>query len=53
MWLSGDMRAGADACIQYRECEEKCPQNIPVSEWMLVVHEVLGEGRPYGERSIL
>jgi predicted aldo/keto reductase-like oxidoreductase len=35
----------ASACIQCRECEELCPQDIPISEWMPVVHEVLGEGR--------
>ena len=46
-WLSQDQKAGADACIQCRECEEKCPQSIPISEWMPVVHEVLGEGKPY------
>ena len=37
----------ADKCIQCRECEEKCPQDIPISEWMPLVHEVLGEGQPY------
>ena len=37
--------ARASACIQCRECESKCPQSIPISEWMPVVHEVLGEGR--------
>jgi predicted aldo/keto reductase-like oxidoreductase len=37
----------ADKCIQCRECEEKCPQDIPISEWMPVVHQVLGEGQPY------
>ena len=37
----------ADKCIQCRECEEKCPQEIPISEWMPLVHEVLGEGQPY------
>jgi len=37
----------ASACIQCRECEEKCPQQIPISEWMIHVHEVLGEGQPY------
>jgi predicted aldo/keto reductase-like oxidoreductase len=37
----------ASACIQCRECEEKCPQSILISEWMPVVHEVLGEGKPY------
>ncbi len=35
------------ACIQCRECEELCPQSILISEWMPIVHEVLGEGRPY------
>lgn len=34
----------ANACIQCRECEEKCPQSIPISEWMVIVHDVLGEG---------
>jgi len=37
----------ASACIQCRECEELCPQSIPISEWMPIVHEVLGEGKPY------
>jgi predicted aldo/keto reductase-like oxidoreductase len=37
----------ASACIQCRECEDKCPQNIPISEWMPEIHEVLGEGKPY------
>jgi len=37
----------ASACIQCRECEEKCPQEIEISEWMPIVHEVLGEGKPY------
>jgi len=46
-WLSQDMHAGADACVQCRECEDKCPQSIPISEWLVVVHQVLGEGKPY------
>jgi predicted aldo/keto reductase-like oxidoreductase len=37
----------ADKCIQCRECEEKCPQSIPISEWMPIVHAVLGDGQPY------
>jgi predicted aldo/keto reductase-like oxidoreductase len=37
----------ASACIQCRQCEELCPQQIPISEWMPQVHEVLGEGQPY------
>jgi predicted aldo/keto reductase-like oxidoreductase len=39
----------ASACIQCRECEDKCPQDILISEWMPLVHEVLGEGRAYNE----
>jgi predicted aldo/keto reductase-like oxidoreductase len=35
----------ASACKQCKKCEEKCPQKIPVSEWMLKVHEVLKEGK--------
>ncbi len=46
-WLSGDQKAGADACLQCYECEYECPQNIPISEWMPVIHQVLGEGMPY------
>ncbi len=37
----------ASACIQCRECEELCPQDIPISEWMPRVHGVLAEGQPY------
>ncbi|NLM46133.1 MAG: aldo/keto reductase [Firmicutes bacterium] len=37
----------ANNCIQCRACEEKCPQKIPISEWMPKVHSVLGEGQPY------
>jgi predicted aldo/keto reductase-like oxidoreductase len=44
-WIPEDARASA--CIQCRECEDKCPQSIPISEWMPIVHEVLGEGKPY------
>ena len=36
-------------CIQCRECESKCTQQIPISEWMPVVHAVLGEGKAYEE----
>jgi len=43
--ISEDERASA--CIQCRECEDKCPQSISISEWMPRVHEVLGEGQPY------
>jgi len=44
-WLPGEERASA--CIQCQQCEELCPQQIPISEWLIHVHEVLGEGQPY------
>ena len=42
-FLPEPTRAGA--CTQCRECEEKCPQSIPISEWMPKVHAVLTEGK--------
>ena len=40
--LSEEQRASA--CIQCHECESKCPQSIPISEWMVHVDEILGQG---------
>jgi uncharacterized protein len=40
--MSEEQRAAA--CIACRECEEKCPQSIPISEWMVHIDEILGEG---------
>lgn len=37
----------AALCTQCRECETKCPHNIAISEWMTIVHQVLGEGKSY------
>ena len=37
----------ADKCIQCKKCEEKCPQKLPIGEWMPKAHAVLGEGRSY------
>ena len=44
-WIPAENQAVA--CITCRDCEDKCPQNIPISEWMPVVDQVLGEGKPY------
>jgi len=44
-WLPEPERA--NACIQCRQCEDKCPQNIIISEWMPLVHAVLGEDQFY------
>ena len=32
----------ASACIQCKVCEAKCPQQIPISEWLPKVHTLLG-----------
>ncbi len=39
--------ARASACQACRQCEDQCPQSIPISEWMPLVHSVLGEGADY------
>ena len=53
-WLAHRLTLGmvehddrAAACIQCGECDSKCPQQIPISQWMPVVHRVLGEGQPF------
>ncbi len=46
-FFSKKIRAGS--CKQCRKCEEKCPQKIPISEWMPEVHQVLGLGRPFSK----
>lgn len=35
--------ARADNCIECGECEEACPQNIQIIEWLATVHEKLAE----------
>ncbi len=44
-WISDEGKAAQ--CIQCQECEPKCPQHIPISDWMPVIEEVLGLGRPF------
>ena len=39
VFLSEDQRSGS--CIECHECEEKCPQKIPISEWMPKVTALL------------
>ncbi|MBW1767917.1 MAG: aldo/keto reductase [Deltaproteobacteria bacterium] len=29
----------AENCIECKECEEKCPQDVPVSEWMIKLQD--------------
>jgi predicted aldo/keto reductase-like oxidoreductase len=44
-WVDEKARAGS--CLDCRECEDKCPQHIPIGDWMPRIHGVLGEGQPY------
>jgi len=37
----------ASACTACFECEDQCPQDIPISQWMSQAHHVLGEDAPY------
>lgn len=36
-----DAETKANKCIQCKICEEKCPQQIPISEWLSKVHATL------------
>jgi predicted aldo/keto reductase-like oxidoreductase len=38
--LAKDKRA--DNCVECFECEEKCPQAIPITEWLKKAHDWLG-----------
>jgi len=37
------METRADMCVTCQECEDKCPQHIPISNWMPIVHDALKE----------
>jgi len=37
----------AALCVQCLQCEALCPQQIPISEWLVRVDEILGQGQPY------
>jgi hypothetical protein len=39
-----DEDISAAACVQCGECEERCPQEIPIGEWMPAVEALLGDG---------
>lgn len=38
-----DENARAGLCVGCRACEKKCPQHIPISEWMPKVHAALSK----------
>jgi uncharacterized protein len=51
-WMYSILAEGerASACIDCNECETKCPQQIPISDWMPYVEEILGKKRDYDGR---
>ncbi len=46
-WISEEQRA--DKCVQCQQCEDLCPQQIPISEWMVKVDQVLAQDKSYDE----
>jgi predicted aldo/keto reductase-like oxidoreductase len=57
-WLSQIMyrrltdSGNASNCEDCGDCEEKCPQGIPISDWMPYLHEVLGNEKEYDGRKL-
>ena len=37
LWVPDENKGSL--CVVCRECEEKCPQDIPISDWMSRIHE--------------
>ncbi len=56
MWMSHvlynkfESTGRATSCIDCGECEEKCPQAIPISDWMPYLHKILSEKEKYDGR---
>jgi predicted aldo/keto reductase-like oxidoreductase len=44
-------KARASACIDCNECEEKCPQKIPISDWMPYMDSVLTKKEKFDGRT--
>ncbi len=49
-WLKADARA--ENCGECHDCETRCPQHIPIAQWMPRVRAVLAEGQPYPTATI-
>jgi len=39
-WVEESQRA--DLCIECRQCEDLCPQDLPIAEWLKKAHALLG-----------
>jgi predicted aldo/keto reductase-like oxidoreductase len=37
LWVPDENKGSL--CVVCQECEEKCPQDIPISEWMPRIHQ--------------
>lgn len=46
-WIKPENRA--DQCARCQECEDKCPQHLPICELLDKVDQVLGMGKSYEE----
>ncbi len=40
-WVEKEQRA--NLCLECRECEDRCPQDIPIAEWLKKAHALLCE----------
>jgi len=40
-WVEKEQRA--NLCIECKECEDRCPQDIPITEWLKKAHALLCE----------
>jgi predicted aldo/keto reductase-like oxidoreductase len=43
LWLNKEERA--DLCTQCAECEQVCPQEIEIAEWLARIHQLLDESQ--------
>jgi predicted aldo/keto reductase-like oxidoreductase len=43
-WIKPEGRA--DQCTECGECEEKCPQQIEIIDWLKKAHETVGSSTP-------
>jgi hypothetical protein len=42
----------AASCIDCGECEQQCPQSIPISDWMPYLQDVMGAEKEWDGRTL-